>query len=511
MNRLRALMLEDNPDDCELVLRELTKGGYQVDSERVETAEAMAAALERRSWDVIFSDWAMPAFSAPAALEVLKQTGLDLPFIIVSGTIGEETAVEALHTGAHDFLVKNRLARLVPAVERELREAAMRKERAKMQEQLMVSDRMASVGILAAGVAHEINNPLAAILANLEFAVRDLRELAAQQGESTLLRDLLEEIGDTREAAQSIRDIVRDLKIFSRSEEDKRAAIDVRRVLDSSLRMAWNEIRHRARLVKSYETVPLVYANESRLGQVFLNLIVNAVHAIPEGRAQHNEIRVRTAVGAGGRVVVEIGDSGSGMTPEVLKRLFTPFFTTKPIGVGTGLGLSICHRIVSALGGEITVASKVGAGSTFTVALPVATEVMPAEMPASTSSAPPARRGRVLVIDDELIIGRAVTRTLGGDHEVVVVSQAREALAMLSGEERFDVILCDLMMPEMTGMDFHEALSASDPEQAKRIIFLTGGAFTVRARTFLDHAPNLRIEKPFDPPALRALVNERVR
>ncbi len=508
---LRVLIVEDVRDDADLLLLELRRGGYEVMSERVQTADTMAEALDRQPWDIVCSDWSMPDFSAPAALEILKKTGRDLPFIIVSGTVGEDIAVEALRAGAHDFLVKNRLARFIPAIERELREAKIRGEKTAIQQQLSISDRMASVGILAAGLAHEINNPLAAVLANLELAVRDVAELTKQANETPLVRELTSELADARESAQRIRDIVRDLKLFSRADDDKPGAVDVRRVLESSLRMAHNEIRHRARVVKDFAAVPLVEASESRLGQVFLNLIVNAAQSIPEGRAKDNEIRVRTLMGAHDRIVVEVCDSGSGMSPDVLKRLFQPFFTTKPLGVGTGLGLSICHRIITEAGGEMTVDSVLGKGSTFRVHLRPAgdiRELAPVVKPIASSA---ARRGRILVIDDEPAIATAIRRMLARDHEVITVNRARQALDAIVAGEQFDVILCDLMMPEMTGMDLYERLHEVAPDQAEKIVFSTGGAFTARGREFLDQVTNPRLEKPFDATALVAMINARVR
>ena len=381
-------------------------------------------------------------------------------------------------------------------------------EQKKLQSQIMVSDRMASVGMLAAGVAHEINNPLASIMANLDLAAREVSELERRFGS---LGELGAELRDAREAAERVRQIVRDLRIFSRAEDEKRGPVEVERVMDSTLRMASNEIRHRARLVKDYGHVAPVDVNESRLGQVFLNLVVNAAQALPEGEAGKNEIRVATRQDELGRVVAEVTDTGSGMPPEVLRRLFTPFFTTKPQGVGTGLGLSICRRIVSSFGGDIGVRSTVGKGTTFTVVLPAAKS---RDEPTSSGvmlAAKSLRRGHILVVDDEPIIGQAIRRALRVEHEVKVVSRAREASALIAGGERFDVILCDLMMPEVTGMDLHAELTETAPEQARSIVFLTGGAFTPRARRFLDQVENQRVEKPFDMIHLRALVNDRIK
>jgi PAS domain S-box-containing protein len=375
--------------------------------------------------------------------------------------------------------------------------------RRQSEAQLFATDRLASVGTLAAGVAHEINNPLAAVIANLELAVSDI-EARGDGGE------LLEEVRDAREAAERVRLIVRDLRLFSRAEETRRQLVDVREILESTLRMAWHEIRHRARLVKAFDDVPPVEANEARLGQVFLNLVINAAHAIPEGRAETNQIRVATQR-EGERVMIEISDTGVGMSSELMEHIFTPFFSTRPAGVGTGLGLPICRRLVEDIGGELRVTSREGKGSTFGILLPIA------EQPPSEdldSIPPPAagkpHRGRVLVIDDDPMVASAVRRTLSPDHEVITSTRSDEALEMLRRGERFEVILCDVMMPNMTGVDFWQELDRFLPEETRKIVFLTGGAFATQARQFLDSIPNLHLDKPFVPDQLRTIVRARV-
>ena len=526
MNRpLRVLVIEDVESDALLLLHELKRGGFDVTFERVETAGAMIAALEQRRWDVVISDYSLPHFSALVALALVKERKLEVPFIVVSGTVSEDTAVEAMRAGAHDFMAKGKFARLIPAIDRELRDAGLRAERVKLQEQLLISDRMASVGTLAAGVAHEINNPLAALMANLEFAAQEVssleNELTAHAGNgqqpalpATLvtahLTEIAEPLRDARESAERMRQIVRDLKVFSRSDEDKKGPVDIRRVLESSLRMAWNEIRHRAQLRKEYGEVPPVDGNEARLGQVFLNLIVNAAQALPEGRADKNEIRVVTRSVEPGRVIVEVHDTGCGIPPTVLPRIFDPFFTTKDVGVGTGLGLAICHRIITGLGGTITVQSEVGKGTTFCTTLPSATEEL-APVAEPLTVAPAGRRGRVLVVNDEPTLGLSIRRLLVREHDVTVITRAREAIERIRGGERFNVILCDLMMPEVSGIELHAQLVQYAPQQAERIVFMTGGAFTPRARSFLDHARNPRLEKPFDINNLRAIVDSLLR
>ena len=374
-------------------------------------------------------------------------------------------------------------------------------ERKQIEGQLMAADRMVSIGTLAAGVAHEINNPLAYVVANLSL-------LPDALGATT--PEVTDILAAARDGAERVRQIVRDLKTFSRAEESVQGDIDIHRVLDAVSNLSWNEIRHRARLVKDYgQGLPPVEANEGRLGQVFLNLVVNAAQAMPEGQANRHEIRLHTRT-EGSRVLVEVRDTGAGIKAEHLEHLFEPFFTTKPVGVGTGLGLFICKNIITSLGGTISVQSEVGKGTVFTVSLPISPDFARKPLPPPAPAVEAERPARVLVVDDEPQIARVIRAALRS-HEVDAVTSAAEALSKLRGGERFDVIICDLMMPEMTGMEFHEALERELPDEARRVVFLTGGAFTAKARTFLEQVKNMRIDKPFEVAALRALVAERLR
>jgi signal transduction histidine kinase len=411
----------------------------------------------------------------------------------------------------NDYILKDRLTRLVPAIERELREAALRAERNSMQEQLVLSDRLASVGTLAAGVAHEINNPLAAVTANLDYIsgelARDPSELAPD-GMQEFIEALEPALVDAREAANRIRQIVKDLLGFSRSDADQVGPVDVRRVLEFAARMVAAQIRSRARFVQNVIDLPPVLGNEGRLGQVFLNLLINATQAIPEGMNDRNEIRVSARLD-GQRVVVEVSDSGQGIPREIVHRIFDPFFTTKPIGVGTGLGLAICHRIVQSLGGEISVESEVDKGTTFRVSLPaLAVPALSSEKPAAAA---PARKARMLVVDDEPIVVTAVRRLLAHEHEIAGVTSAEKAIELIKNGARYDVILCDLVMPVKTGIDLYEELSKLVPEQAERMVFATGGAFTRAMQQFLERVANPRVDKPFDLQKLRAIINQLCR
>jgi signal transduction histidine kinase len=505
---LRLLLVEDSDDDALLVVRELRRGGYEPAVHRVVSRAEFIRALDGGPWDIIISDHSLPQYDGMAALSDLQASGQDVPFILVSGTIGEAVAVSAMKAGAQDYVLKGDLTRLPAAVDRELREMALRVEQTRMREQLVISERMASAGTLAAGVAHEINNPLAVAIANLEFVTEQLAQYGKRSRDAETARrvaSLADPMRDIREALERIRDIVRDVKLFSRSEQETTGPVDVQRVIDSASRMAWNEIRHRALLVKDYRPTPAALANESRLGQVLLNLIVNAAQAMPEGHADRHQLRVATRTGSDGRVVIEVADTGAGIPKHHLDRIFDPFFTTKAVGVGTGLGLSICQRIVTQLGGSIEVESELGQGSVFRVTLPAAIEEKFEVRPGST---PPAltRRARVLVVDDEVSLGRVLARALEDDHDVEAVTTGKEVLARIMSGERYDVILSDLMMPEMTGMELHEHLLRLAPDQARRMIFLTGGAFTATARAFLDMVPNPKAEKPLQQKDLLALI-----
>jgi PAS domain S-box-containing protein len=410
-------------------------------------------------------------------------------------------------------------------------------ERRDLQAKLAQSGRLASMGLLAAGVAHEINNPLAYVLYNLESLATDLpgfvdplrrrhEALIAHLGVETAdrvlgptlqamsplaLDDVLDRLRDAVEGAQRIREIARGLATFARADRCDVAPIDLRVSLAYALRMAMNEIRFRARVVQDLGPVPLVLATDGKLAQVFLNLLINAAHAIDEGDVDRNEIRVRTWT-EGGRACVEVSDTGRGIPEEHRSRLFEPFFTTREVGAGTGLGLPICRNLVSAFGGEIRFTTEVGQGSRFRVDLPAAPldwgrAREPASPDAQTS---PAERGRVLVIDDEPGIRSILLRLLGQDHEVVAAASGEVARELLREDRRFDVIYCDLMMPGLSGMELHAWLAGVDPELAARVVFITGGVFTPGASEYLARVPNRRVEKPFESEGLRRLTRELV-
>jgi signal transduction histidine kinase len=387
-------------------------------------------------------------------------------------------------------------------------------ERRQMAAQLMQADRLVSMGTLAAGVGHEINNPLSYVLTGVEALSELVARGAVEPARASEARALLREV---RQGLDRIRQAVRDLKLFSRGGDDALHPLEVAGVLEATLHMAFNDIRHRAQLVRSYQPAPLVLASEARLGQIFLNLVVNASQAIPDGAAEENQIQVSTRTDARGWAVVEIHDTGAGIAPEDLARIFDPFFTTKPLGEGTGLGLAICKNLVEAMGGEIAVESERGKGSAFRVSLPpapaqAAAAPPPATAPAASTAAPAAsaaaRRGRVLVVDDDPLVARSIRRVLERDHDVVMETSSRDALGRLQAGERFELLLCDVMMPQLSGPEFHAALVRLAPEQARRVVFVTGGAFTSGSASYLEEVGARTVEKPFEADTLRALARE---
>ena len=659
LTSVRLLLVEDNATDADLIRRTLARSNAMLarfEMETVERAADAAARLALGGIDAVLLDLTLPDGHGLGSLTAVQATAGETPIIVVTGYDDELLAIEALHRGAQDYLLKadiggRSMARSIvyaierrraldsikrneaqlaeaqaiahlgsfewhPAtdrvegsselhriygtrvggsngddrpfsyqdflaivhaedrgrVDRHLRGALDRPqepigfdyrivqpsgdvrsllvsgrvivgddgrplrltatcqdvtERKKLEDQVLLAGRMSAVGTLSGGVAHEINNPLAYVMSNIDFAHQEIGSLLGnipqqmRDGEwhehhsieqlLARLTDVKEALGEARHGAERVRNIVRDLKTFSRAEEGKkRGPVVVRQVLESSINLAWNEIRHRAQLVESYGDVPAVLADPARLGQVFVNLLVNAAQAIPEGHAESNEITVTSRSYSSDMVSVEIRDTGSGIPPAHLNRIFDPFFPTKQVGSAMGLGLSICYGIVNAIGGEIQVDSEPGKGSTFRVLLraasPSVEETSPGQYVDETQ-----RRGRVLVIDDEPMVVATLRRILARQHEVVTTTSAKDALARLRSGQRYDAVLCDLMMPDMTGMALHDELERTLPEVAQRMIFITGGAFTPRGVEFLERVPNPRIEKPFDVSDLLTLVRGLVR
>jgi len=378
-------------------------------------------------------------------------------------------------------------------------------EKRQLKRQAELNDRLASLGTLAAGVAHEVNNPLSYIIGNQLFAQGELAEietaLARLDGETqTFIAGKLEVIAaalrDASSGAERVRSIMSDLKMLGRSNTARHRTLDLKVLLDGALKMTITRLSERARIVREFGECPAVRGDEVRLTQVFVNLLLNAAHAIASGRSETNEIRIVTRTSSRGTAEVEIRDTGSGISKELIPRIFEPFFTTRGLETGTGLGLSISHGIVSSLGGSIEVESRVGAGSSFRVLLPAAAGVSSIPPPLPRPSIMNGRH-RLLFIDDERILLDALGRALETRYEVDRAASAASALSLFEQGREYDLIVCDLMMPNMTGMDLFRTLETRFPEHAQRTVFMTGGAFAQGAQEFLSATRRRMLEKPF--------------
>lgn len=381
-------------------------------------------------------------------------------------------------------------------------------EKRRIEQRLALSGRMTSIGTLAAGIAHELNNPLAFVTSNLDFVIGELtamKDATTTIPDPVMVEDSIAALREAADGASRAAQIVKDMKVFIRGEADPKISVDVNRALSFAARLTNSEVRHIGELEMNLEDVPATLADEGKLVQVFVNLLTNAAQAI-DAKKPERKIRVNTTR-EGDRVVVRIQDTGKGIAPEHLGRVFEPFFTTKPVGQGLGLGLSISHTIVSSFSGTITVDSETGRGTTVTVSLPVGDDRR-----SSPTETDPGKQPRVLVVDDEALIGTAVRRILTKQgFEIEVESDGKKAFEAIVRGDRYDVVICDLMMPAFSGVDFYEGLEKSAPSMQSKVLLMTGNAFTPRARELFETTKNVRLEKPFLPADLVSAVKEVLR
>jgi PAS domain S-box-containing protein len=347
-------------------------------------------------------------------------------------------------------------------------------ERNALREQLVLADRMSQLGFLAAGVAHEINNPLAYALAALDRARSDMVAGHLDAAVASLVL--------AREGGERVRGITNDLRMFARGGDHQAEAVDLVNVLRATADLAAANIRTRGRLILQLGPTPVVFADAGKLGQVFMNLLVNAIDAIAEGNPATSQITVRAGTDKSGAAIVEVEDNGHGVPRDVQARIFEPFFTTKGPRSGSGLGLAICHRIVTDLGGRIEAATPAGAGALFRVVLPPHDGAVqsPASGPRST------QRLRILVIDDEPPLANALGRMLEDDHDVDVVTSGEGAFDRLASAT-YDAILCDLMMADVGGMDVY-ATSRRPLPRARKAARLHDGGCVQRRRPAVPRA-----------------------
>ena len=516
----RVLLVEDEEVLREAISLVLDGAGYEVSAAN-NGIEALRRLQTQDPPDVILLDLRMPVMDGWEFRAIQKndpKLGL-IPVVAISA----DGSAQAAAISAQAYLRKPvEPADLLRAIERVVGERARQ-----MLAQADETERLASLGRLAAAVGHEINNPLTFVLLNLSQSLDDLRPSirtldgaaggSLSRGQVAEVRARLSKVAemlqDCQVGSERIRETVGNLQRMSGRSEGQSLPLDVHKLIEQSVSMVWNLIRHRARLIRNFANLPLIRGNGTALGQVFLNLLVNAAQSIPEGHAEDNEIRISTTVeaGPGGpEVLVEIGDSGAGIAPEILSHVFEPFFTTKATGQGTGLGLSISRQTVGLHHGRMTVESAPGHGSVFRVFLPVGKSPVPppAVPPPPRPAAVP--RGRILVIDDDPLIGGIIKNVLSREHDTFVVDCASAAFACFERGDPFDLVLCDIMMPDVSGPAFYATLSERWPQLVSRVVFMTGGAFTAETMDFVSTLPTGVLSKPFTAEQLQQLARAHV-
>jgi signal transduction histidine kinase len=501
-------LVEDDRAIREAVREILEEEGYAV-----ATAENGRAALEALRAgaipDLIVLDLRMPVMDGWQFRAAQKGDAAiaDIPVVAISA----DGSAKAEAIDAHAYLRKPLSPdALLDAVSRIMAEL----EREELLGRLEEAERFAALGRLAASVGHEINNPLAYVSMNVELTTDQLAAAVERAFPGAPFAVDLEAplamMRECRVGLDRIRDVVKDLQRLSRTSQAQRQQFSMNELLDESLAIARNQVEHRASVRKQYGALPAAVGDRSAIGQVLLNLLLNAAQALPEGRADANEITLRTFV-AGDEITVEIRDTGAGIAPEVMPHIFDPFYTTKRIGEGTGLGLAVSCRIVADHGGRIDVDSELGRGSAFRVVLP--THEPTADLGAGDVTPVPEispTRARVLVIDDVPAVGQTIAVALADEHDVTVVTGASEAFARLAANESFDVILCDLLMPKLGGREVFERLTVEWPHLAPNVVFMTGGAFTPESREFVGRAGQRVLAKPFRIDELRAVVRAQI-
>jgi signal transduction histidine kinase len=436
----------------------------------------MKLALADDTWDIVLIDHVMPEFSGPAALTLLEDAGLDIPPIIVSGVIGEEAAVNAMRAGARDYILKDRLNRLVPAIDRELGELRRRKDHKSMQEQLFQSQKMETVGRLAGGIAHDFNNMLTAILGYTYSGIRDLPEEDHR-------RLYFEEI---QKAAERASNLTQQLLAFSRRQIIEPKVVNLNRLVVDTSTMIRSVVGEGVELVTLLD--PNLYnvkVDSGQMARVLINLATNARDAMPNGgkfTVETTNVTVgKKGTSSGSRLspgdytLLAVSDNGVGIPPDVQEHLFEPFFTTKEVGKGTGLGLATCFGIVEQNGGHIEAESDLNRGTTFRIHLPRAMEEVPG-VPVPEESID-LHRGTetILIVEDEPLVRNMVVRILFEQgYKVLEAANGEEALRVVASHagENIHLLLTDLVMPQMGGKDLAERLKSLRPNTK---VLLTSG------------------------------------
>ena len=515
---LRVLLVEDSALDADLIAASLCDAGYEPSMERVQTSEEMRSALQRSDWDVILSDYTLPTFSAPEALAIAQELQPDIPFIIVSATAGEDAAVRALKAGASDFLVKGRLTGLVPAIERELRDASVRREReverGALEDRLRQSHKLEAIGRLAGGIAHDFNNLLTVIIGYTEMVLEQI-------GPDKPISKDLEEI---RSASNRAVALTRQLLAFSRKQTLNVVTMELNEIIASMRnmleRLISEDIVIRSQLA---ERLPPILADRVQVEQVVMNLVMNARDAMPRGGivtiqtlvadAPTVELAIHERVAPGRYAGLVISDTGQGMSAATQAKIFEPFFTTKGAGEGTGLGLATVYGVVQQLNGHIAVASHVGRGTTFSLYFPECDESVARNGDrARRKPVPPlaAERETILVVEDQRGVRQLASRILvRHGYTVLEAADAGEALTIAGNRNQtLHLIVSDVVMPTMGGPELVARLRTFRP--ATKVLYMSGYTGDDLSRRIGAESNAVVLEKPFSASALLRAVRDRL-
>lgn len=513
---LRLLLLEDDPVDADLVAATLSEAGLECTAHRVDTRKDFLSALEAGDFDLILADYSIPGFDGMTALSLAREQAPDIPFLFVSATIGEELAIDAMHQGATDYVLKQRLGRLAPSVQRALRERDDRRERKRAEEALVQSERqfrqaqkMEAVGRLAGGIAHDFNNLLTVIMGYSHV-------LATELGRQHPLYGKIEE---TQKAGERAAMLVRQLLAFSRKQPLEPKHLSLNNVVSNLEGMLQRLIGADIRLVIRLDPGNgQVRADQAQLEQVLMNLVVNAKDAMPNGGTltiETAQLELATTplyhvdpLPPGPYVKLSVADTGSGMDRDTQAHIFEPFFTTKEEGKGSGLGLSTVFGIVTQSGGAIDVTSRVAHGTKFDIFFPrVAADVHTASSP-QASPEPVGGHETILLVEDDAsvrILLRDALRKLG--YRVIEAKQGLEACLLASQElDRLDLLLTDMVMPGMGGRELAQHLMTIKPEL--RILFMSGFTDDVGILAGHEQGTSGFLQKPFTPELLARTVRK---
>jgi two-component system cell cycle sensor histidine kinase/response regulator CckA len=471
---LSVLMVEDSVQDAELVLQELRGGGYDVTFERVDTPQAMSASLDSRAWDVVICNFSLSHFSGADALRMLRERNLDAPFIYVSAAVGEETAVAALKEGAHDYVMKNALKRLLPAIQRELNEAEQRREKVRREREVRQQERFEAIGRLAGGISHDFNNIIGAILGWAELG----------QGETPNGSGLQKRFMQIQSQARRAAALTMQLLSFARRQVLQRVKLDLNKCISEmhSFLASGMEEDIEFKIILNPD-IDAIEGDVSQIGQVIMNLCINARDAMPRGGrliVETDNVKIddefcrRNSNGRpGGYVLLEVTDTGIGMDAATVDRLFEPFFTTKDHGKGTGLGLATVYGIVQQHGGFLNVYSDVGKGTTFRVYFPPSTGRASQRQPELAMISVTGSE-TILVAEDHEGIREVVNEVLSSHgYTTILAADGQEALQLFRQDPtRVDLVILDVTMPRLSGTEVFTQMRAIRPDLP--VVFTSG-------------------------------------